>query len=787
VADICLAIAKKPVKPLMIRSLTLLRIVLCLGLPSLLNSRQVLIVAGNFSFYGALANLAQYDFATGSWLHKYEPGLYLYGASNGVVLDMVTNTSSTERGGDTAYLVGAFDSDAQTSQVAYCSVGGWDGYGFGKVGEGLCPRGVDSSSSSSIRSVTLGNPHEGNIFVGGNFHARVWNGEAKSFVDVYDLAVYSGANGWLPLPLVGNSQLMCKSSANCNPGVYSLAWDAAAHTLFIGGIFDSLDTTSLTPSLCQWTEEGGIQSFPGGGLSNSPINGVYTQVTALAFESTSQSLFVAGSFYSVSGTSCQNLAVWSRRSGAWSCLYQDTVNFGVITAMHLDSASMHLYIAGWASATSTWKGNDWGCPYAAARADIKSMASAMSVAPHRRRYLGGKGSPEGPEGAGLGAIRNSDNFVKGQRSLANSTFMHTAVHWEWLGGFPGGNGPILRFLPLPGTDGVFIAGAFNNYHAVVLWFSGNSSTRSLMNASVLSGDVAALTLMNIGHAGAGDADRKHRDTVRPTGFPDSVHALSAGIAAAVVFVLVVAIAFTLGFRTKIEYESIVNEEEANSDEDFAVDMDMTSISLNALTGGMRSQIDIELCFENAMRSRHIRFRDSLMSIKSDDIMLARIIGEGSYGRVWAGHWRNEPVAVKEFVFAQTALLGGSMQTAELIEEIIGEAGIMSLLKHPKILQLYGVSLTTQTIWIVSELCSSGSLRMLLNDQSIPLPLLTRLSICLDISEGLYYLHSRRPPILHRDLKVRHCAEFCAEFMINNSINNALTSIHLFCVYFCAVS
>lgn len=34
---------------------------------------------------------------------------------------------------DTAYLVGAFDSDAQTSQVAYCSVGEWSGTSFSKV------------------------------------------------------------------------------------------------------------------------------------------------------------------------------------------------------------------------------------------------------------------------------------------------------------------------------------------------------------------------------------------------------------------------------------------------------------------------------------------------------------------------------------------------------------------------------------------------------------------------------------------------------------------------------
>ena len=237
-----------------------------------------------------------------------------------------------------------------------------------------------------------------------------------------------------------------------------------------------------------------------------------------------------------------------------------------------------------------------------------------------------------------------------------------------------------------------------------------------------------------------------------------VHIFYLALVASLFLVVVIGIAFILGFRTKLEYETIINAAEAGADENFAADIDMTSISLSVLTGGMKSKIDLEKCFENAMRARHIRFRESLMTIRSDDITLTRIVGEGSYGRVWAARWRSEPVAVKEFVFAQAALLGGSLQTSELIEEIIGEAGIMSLLRHPKILQLYGVSLTTQTIWIVSELCTCGSLRMLLNEASIDLPYVTRLSIALDIAEGLSYLHSRRPPIIHRDLKV--CLVLC---------------------------
>ena len=116
------------------------------------------------------------------------------------------------------------------------------------------------------------------------------------------------------------------------------------------------------------------------------------------------------------------------------------------------------------------------------------------------------------------------------------------------------------------------------------------------------------------------------------------------------------------------------------------------------------------------------------------------------------HYYALTVAVKEFVFAQAAVAGGSLQRHHIIEEIVGEAGVMACLRHPKILQLYGCTLTMQAIWIVSELCVRGSLRLLLNDRKVSIPLIKKISLCLDIADGMLYLHSKRPPLIHRDLK-----------------------------------
>jgi len=186
----------------------------------------------------------------------------------------------------------------------------------------------------------------------------------------------------------------------------------------------------------------------------------------------------------------------------------------------------------------------------------------------------------------------------------------------------------------------------------------------------------------------------------------------------------------------------------------------------------------------------------LTLIEPSEIVLQHIIGEGSFGRVWAAQWRSSRVAVKEFVFAQAAVAaydlhsqlhaphqhgggsgggsgssgdgssggrsggGGERAVAaaaaarrEAIDEIVGEAGIMAYLRHPRVLQLFGCSLTAQAIWIVSELCTAGSLRQVLDDKAHrPLPTGVRLQMAVDVAEGMAHLHSRDPPIIHRDLK-----------------------------------
>ena len=203
--------------------------------------------------------------------------------------------------------------------------------------------------------------------------------------------------------------------------------------------------------------------------------------------------------------------------------------------------------------------------------------------------------------------------------------------------------------------------------------------------------------------------------------------------------------------SKNPYFPIPSQDE---DEPLDPDLEMHQISLETL-GGSRSDINLKDCYHRAMKARHLVSDETLVVINPEEIILSDIIGEGSFGRVWSGKWRNNAVAVKEFVFAQAALSGGSHHVLGIVEEIVGEAGVMTCLRHPKILQLYGCTVTSQAMWIVCELCDKGSLRMILNDSSVVLSTTAKVSICLDVADGMMYLHRRKPPIIHRDLKTHN--------------------------------
>eukprot|EP01035_Chromulina_nebulosa_P017610 gene17610-23184_t len=702
--------------------------------------------SGNFSLDGELVNIAQFDVTTGTWSNKFQAELSAV-ESNGVILDVVLNRSSNF---DKMYVVGTFDTMTSTSQVQFCSVGAWNGQVFEKLGEGLCPRGNGPQSITRIQTVTIGS--DGDLFVGGNFESRVWDG--GHFVSIYYVArFHTSTSSWTPL---SNGLIKFRQAAQ-EPRVNALAWDSSNDILYIGGNFDALDNKAISNGLAIWSNDFNLTSFSTSGayLDSSESSG--GTILAMQYEIISQSLFVSGNFGRIGGIDCKNVAVWQKYANKWTCLHNETKAILTVTAMTL--CKQILYLTGWAAETSDWPGRNWMSPYAIATLDISGYIRQYSnihdnntisnANKSYRRKLKQRKSKSN-------SINSTSNYLTNQPSRNNDTSKTLwKPVWSWLDGFAGGNGPIMRIIPgkYDLENCLFIVGAFNNYEAVIVWCMNDSSNSlhpigtisSISNKHQLYGLVTSVVQLLI------------PIDVIPTPMPvpnpsDNFTEKNR------LFLIFISFSFLFGgivgliVLRKRSTDSNDNNSFKSNDLSINLSDNIGSIRLTTLSGSENNNVDFRACFERAMHARHLPTHESLLIINPKEVVLSKIIGEGSFGRVWSGYWRNNAVAIKEFVFAQAAVVGGSVERNNIIEEIVGEAGIMACLRHPKILQIYGCSLTMQAIWIASELCNRGSLRMLLNDKSVDIAWIKKLSICLDVADGMLYLHTRNPPIIHRDLK-----------------------------------
>lgn len=572
-----------------------------------------------------------------------------------------------------------------------------------------------------------------------------------------------------------------------------------------------IEDVTISSGLAIWTADDGLREFPAGGLTQSSL-GLSGFATDIIFEPRTQSLFVTGEFQEVAGYTCFNIAVWHRGKNSWMCLYQLSKALNPVTTLMLDNHM--LFASGWAAATSDWLSSGGAFPYAVTMLDISEYIRERTTdAPvhisdddwertnstnttdsntnttDSTIIINNNSSSDGVE-TNLTAkfLRRHRHHNRHRRRLLTEYHTHSlnreyrelipefsvsnatrapvrpsaapiatpapsitvrkrwVPEWVWLPGFAGGNGPILRLSRGQNafSEHLFLVGAFNNFPSVVMWSPGRSpeeSISTLPSTQSLRGLVTTINQVRL----------KHSDPLRP--FPDSDSQKDYTFFILISCVMVgvfLGVTVTFGCRfsgyTKLPTNDLENQDEGG--------VPRGGIPLKTLSGdGLNtSGVDFKECFVKAMKARHLPTHESLLVINPKEIVLSRIIGEGSFGRVWSGQWRNSSVAVKEFVFAQAAIVGGSIERNRLIEEIVGEAGIMACLRHPKILQLYGCSLTMQAIWIVSELCIRGSLRAILSDEKVKLSLVRKLSICLDVADGMMYLHTRNPPIIHRDLK-----------------------------------
>jgi serine/threonine protein kinase len=118
-----------------------------------------------------------------------------------------------------------------------------------------------------------------------------------------------------------------------------------------------------------------------------------------------------------------------------------------------------------------------------------------------------------------------------------------------------------------------------------------------------------------------------------------------------------------------------------------------------------------------------------------------VIGTGSFGDVFAGAWKGQKVAIKQFMKQKV--------TDEVLLEMRTESGILSAIEHPNIIRFLGMCIKIPHLCIVTELLERGSLSTILLGNE-PLSWAQRKSFATDIAKGMEYLHKNN--IIHRDVK-----------------------------------
>jgi len=125
-------------------------------------------------------------------------------------------------------------------------------------------------------------------------------------------------------------------------------------------------------------------------------------------------------------------------------------------------------------------------------------------------------------------------------------------------------------------------------------------------------------------------------------------------------------------------------------------------------------------------------------IDSDEIEVLSLLGQGSFGIVMKGKYRNDIVAIK-------TLKETGMKVDEL--ELEKEIEILQKMNSLFIIRFFGVVKSSKGTGLVTELAKYGSFEsLIMKIKNVKF----NLRVCQDIVNGLYYLHNNG--IIHRDLK-----------------------------------
>jgi len=180
------------------------------------------------------------------------------------------------------------------------------------------------------------------------------------------------------------------------------------------------------------------------------------------------------------------------------------------------------------------------------------------------------------------------------------------------------------------------------------------------------------------------------------------------------------------------------------DKGFKEELEIEKIKVKRLQSELNRMRNIK----ESMSSKHLL--QFINKISFNQLGLGKKIGQGGFSEIFESQWIGIPVAVK--------VIFDPKITEDLLEEFNNEIEKLFILRHPYIIQLYGITdkETSQKLAVITELAPKGSLFDYLhknpktkNNLSLEFKnKITKQLIC-----TMAYIHSRG--YVHRDLKTQN--------------------------------
>jgi tetratricopeptide (TPR) repeat protein len=140
----------------------------------------------------------------------------------------------------------------------------------------------------------------------------------------------------------------------------------------------------------------------------------------------------------------------------------------------------------------------------------------------------------------------------------------------------------------------------------------------------------------------------------------------------------------------------------------------------------------------------LRLNSSIQFFTYNELNFGTRLGEGAFGEVYEGFWKNTKIAIKCLKWS-----GSHNEGAK--KSFISEVRTLGSIRHINLVHLFGYCIKGSKHMLVYEYMSNSSLDTWLKKDNL-LDWERRMCIIIGVAEGLAHLHKCNPIIVHLDIK-----------------------------------